>query len=112
MHFILTATDYFTKWSEAIPIPDKQATTVATALANNVFCRLGCPLEILSDQGPEFDNQLLKSICTRLNISKIRTSSYKPSTNGVAERFHRTLNAMMGKIIEDDQSHWTDHLPF
>ena len=65
----------------------------------------------MSDQGTEFDNQLLKELSVKLGINKLRTSSYKPSTNGVAERVYRTLNTMMGKVISDHQQDWTDHLP-
>jgi hypothetical protein len=108
--FILTCTDYFSKWTECIPLPDKQAHTVAKALVDNVFTRLGCPWEIVSDQGPEFDNKLLKSLCERFHIAKIRTTPYHPNSNGVAERVHRTLNSMMGRIIGEQQTDWTDHL--
>ena len=65
----------------------------------------------MSDQGIEFDNQLLKELSVKLGINKLRTSSYKPSTNGAVERIHRTLNTMMGKVISDHQQDWTDHLP-
>ena len=111
MSYILTMTDYFSKWTEAIALPDKQATTVADNLINTWICRFGCPLQILSDQGTEFDNKLLKELSSRLGIHKLRTSSYKPSTNGVAERIHRTLNTMMGKVVSDHQRDWTDYLP-
>jgi transposase InsO family protein len=111
-NYILTCTDHFSKWSTATALPDKQATTVADALIRDVFCIYGTPLEILSDQGTEFDNKLLRNLCDRLHISKIRTSAYQPSTNGIAERIHRTINNMMGRVIEEEHTHWTDHLPF
>jgi len=107
---ILTCTDYFSKWTECIPIKDKQALTVAKALVDNVFSRLGCPWEIVSDQGPEFDNNLLKSLCDCFHITKLRTTPYHPNSNGVAERVHRTLNSMMGRVIGENQTDWTDHL--
>ena len=110
--YILTCTDHFSKWCTATAIPDKKATTIADALIRDVFCIYGTPYEILSDQGPEFDNKLLHSLCEKLHISKIRTSAYQPSTNGVAERIHKTINSMMGRIIEDDHLRWTDHLPY
>jgi hypothetical protein len=112
INYIPTATDYHSKWCEAIPLPDKQAETVANALITTVFCRLGCLLQILSDQSTEFDNKLMKALCEKLHISKLRTASYKPSTNSVAERIHRTLNSVMGKIVDENQTDWTYHLSF
>jgi len=46
-----------------------------------------------------------------MEIDKVRTTAYKPSTNGVAERFHRTLNTMLGKVVSDSQRDWDDKLP-
>jgi transposase InsO family protein len=109
---LLTCTDYFSKWCTATAIPDKQATTVDDALIRDVFCIYGSAFEIISDQGTEFDNALLHNLCIKLHIAKTRTSAYQPNTNGVAERVHKTLNSMMGRVIEENHSHWTDHLPF
>ena len=47
-----------------------------------------------------------------LEIDKVRTTSYKPSTNGAVERFHRTLNAMLGKVISESQRDWDERVPF
>jgi transposase InsO family protein len=111
-NYLLTCTKYFSKWCTATALPDKQATNVADALIRDVFCICGTPLEIISDQGTELDNYLVHNLCSKLHISKIRTSAYQPSTNGVAERVHKTLNSMIGRVIGENHSHWTDHLPF
>ena len=41
----------------------------------------------------------------------MRTTAYQPSTNGAVERFHRTLNTMLGKVIKESQRDWDDRLP-
>ena len=46
-----------------------------------------------------------------MDIDKIRTTAYKPSTNGCVERFHRTLNSMIGKVIDSNHSDWDERLP-
>ena len=78
--------DYFTKWAEAYPIRDHKATTIARVLLENCFTRLGMPKEIISVQGTEFEGELVTELCKVLNISKLRTSPYRPSTNGMVER--------------------------
>jgi hypothetical protein len=50
-------TDYFTKYVEGCPIPDKSANSVERALYST-FCRHGSPAHIISDQGREFVNQV------------------------------------------------------
>lgn len=109
--YILTIVDVFTKWAEAVPLRNHEAPTVAKALVNNVLLRLGMPHQILTDRGGEFEGQLMTELCRLLQIDKIRTTSYKPSTNGAVERFHRTLNSMLGKAISEDQRDWDEMLP-
>jgi len=103
--------DLFTKWGEAIPIRNKEAVTVARALLDVVFSRFGIPYQLLSDNGKEFDNLMMKEICRLLEIDKIRTTVYKASTNGAVERFHRTLNSMLGKVVSQNQRNWDEFLP-
>ena len=55
--YLLTQTDYFTKYVEAVPLPDKSAYSVAKALYST-FCRHGAPVHVISDQGREFVNQV------------------------------------------------------
>jgi transposase InsO family protein len=109
--YILTVMDYFTKYVEAIPMANQEATSVAKALVENVIVRYGAPLQILTDQGTNFDGNLFRELCGLLGIDKVRTSSYRPSTNGLIERFHRTLNAMLGKVVSSHQRDWDEVLP-
>ena len=110
--YILTLVDHFSKWAEAIPIANHTAQTVAKALMINVFVKFGVPLQLLSDRGPEFESELFSDLMKSMDIDKIRSSAYKPSTNGVVERFHRTLNSMLGKVVSESQRGWDQKLPF
>ena len=55
---ILLIEDHFTKWYEAVPLPDQQATTMATALIEHWICRLGCLYSIHGDQRRNFESKL------------------------------------------------------
>ena len=109
--YILTVIDLFTKWAEAIPLRNKEAVTVARALMDVVFSRFGVPLQLLSDNGKEFDNIVLKEICRLLEVDKIRTTTYQARTNGGVERLHRTMNSMLAKVVAENQRDWDQHLP-
>ena len=78
---------------------------------DGVICLVGAPYRILTDQGPNFEGQLFKELCKALGIAKIRTSPYKPSTNGITERFHQTLNSMIAKCIKGSQRYWDLKVP-
>ena len=109
--YILTVVDHFSKFAFAFPLRNMEAATIARILVDNVFCLVGAPYRILTDQGPNFEGLLFKELCKAMGIAKIRTSPYKPSTNGITERFHQTLNSMIAKCIKESQRDWDLRLP-
>lgn len=73
--YIITVTDYFSKWPEAAPLPDKTAVGVANFLFS-IFCRHGWPERIISDQGREFVNAV-----TRYRVKNCTVSEQTDDTN-------------------------------
>ena len=65
--FVLTMTDYFSKYVEAVPLKDKSAVSVARGIYE-VYCRQGAPVHIITDQGKEFVNQVPVVIYLRTYI--------------------------------------------
>lgn len=110
--YILTVMDHFTTWAEAYPMRNQESITVARLLVDQWISRFGCPRQLLTDQGTCFEAALFRDMCRLLQIDKIRTSPYKPSTNGAIERFHRTLNSMLGKVVAQNQKDWSLHVPW
>ena len=98
--YIVTITDVYSKWSEAYAVKTHTATVIAKLLVDNFFSRFGMTKRLISDQGPEFESQLFPELCKHIGIEKVRTSPYKPSTNGFVERFQRTLSSMLGKVVQ------------
>jgi len=109
--YILTVIDHFTKWAEIFPMRNQEAHTVAKLLVDRVFCVHGCPIQILSDRGPNFESELFKELCQRLAIDKIRTTAYQPSTNGAIERFHATMHSLLARWVSDNHRDWDEKLP-
>ena len=79
--YILTFCDFFTKWPELIPLPDKKATTIAKELYG-IFTRYGCPDVLISDRGTEFCNAVSEAIFTYMGVEHRVSSPYHPQTNG------------------------------
>ena len=109
--YIITVIDVFSKYAEAYPVRNHTAPVVARVLVDNFFSRYGTPLRLLTDRGAEFESQIFQELCRRMDIEKIRTTAYQPSTNGCVERFHRTLNSMLAKVVQKNQRNWDDCLP-
>ena len=108
--YVLVLGDYFTRWVEAYGIPDQQAETVAERIVHEFYSRFGVSLELHSDQGRQFESNLLQDVCKLLKIKKTRTTSYHPASNGLIERFNRTL-ARMIRSFAVKNTDWDLHLP-
>ena len=98
--YVLVVGDVFSKWIEAYAIPNKEATTVAKHLAD-FFCRFGLPQRLHSDRGTEFRNKVLDEVARILQIQPTFTTAYRPQSNGMIERFNRTLIKMLKTFIDD-----------
>ena len=110
--YILLIVDQFTKWVEAVALPNQKAETVARATVENFILRLGCPLEIITDQGTNFQSDLFQELCRLLEIAKKRTTPYHPSANGQVERLNRVILQMLRCVIQEKQDTWDTKLPY
>jgi hypothetical protein len=109
--YIVVATEYLTKWPEARALPDAKATSVVSFFYEDIICRHGCPRELLTDQGTHFVNALLDALCNRLGVKHRLSTAYHPQTNGLVERFNRTLCDMLAKYSSEYQQDWDVFLP-
>ena len=109
---ILVLADHFTRWCDAIAIPDGKAETVARVLDERVFCYFGIPEVIHSDQGSQFESALFAECCKLWNCKKTRTSPYHPQGNSVVERLNRTLgNSLRALLCGSEHKEWDELLP-
>ena len=110
--YILVVSDYFTKWVEAYALPDQTAYTVAEVLFNEFISRFGVPRQIHSDQGRNFESTLFSELCKLLEVSKTRTTPYRPQSDGLVERFNRTLQQMLKTLVNEARDDWDELLPY
>jgi uncharacterized protein Smg (DUF494 family) len=107
---IITMMDGFTKWTEATPVADTTAATVAKVLVEQWITRYGVPEQIHSDRGAQFTSEVYTEMLRLLGIQGTVTPPYNPRSNKV-ERFHRIL----GEVLRSDQTkserEWPQKLP-
>ncbi|KAL5005383.1 hypothetical protein ScPMuIL_018839, partial [Solemya velum] len=75
------------------------------------MCQTRKSPQLHSDQGGNFESKLFKELCSLLGINKTRTTAYRPESDGMIERFNRTMKNILSKYVQADQSDWDLHLP-
>ena len=77
--------DQFSKWYEAVPMQNQEATTVAKSSVDCWFSRIGCPTNFHSDKGTNFMSNLFKIMCKELGIDCTSATAYHPQVNAMIE---------------------------
>ncbi|CAB4418579.1 unnamed protein product [Rhizophagus irregularis] len=108
--YIITAMDYLTKWPEARPVKEATAGQAALFIYEDIICRHGCPAKILSDQGTHFRNQIIEKLMEKFQIKHLFSTPYHPQTNGLVERFNRTLSESLAKLLTDHIDNWDSYI--
>ena len=109
--YILTIIDALTRYVIGVAIPNKEATTVAKAIMNNLVSVFGTPTQLFSDHGTEFVNNVLYGLCSSLGIERRLITPYHPSANGLVERANGTIVKILKPMVEDNPSIWDTMLP-
>ena len=107
--YILTFIDHFTKWIETRLLRSKSADEVAKAIFS-IYCRQGAPVQIISDNGTEFKNQISKALQAAHNCKLIFSTPYHPQTNGLVESTHKALKRSMVKSLGEKKENWSHYL--
>ena len=109
--YALLIVDAFTKWTEAVALPSKEAAAVARATAQQWIARYGVPEKLVSDQGSEFTAEVFKELLGILKLKHVYTTVGHPESNGLVERANRSLLNYFRKYLEDCRD-WNNILQF
>ena len=107
---VLVITDHFTRYAQAYASKTQTAQATAKLLWENFIRHYGFPEKFLSDQGRNFESELISELCKLAQVEKVHTTPYHPMTNGQCERFNSTLCNMLGTLSEKDKLDWKAHL--
>jgi transposase InsO family protein len=107
--WILTATDYFTKWIEAVPTRSTSQ-KVIISLLEDIIVRFGCPSKIVTDNASPFRSEPLVKFCEQFQIALIHSTPYYPQGNGLAESSNKSLIKLIKKLLEENKRAWDSKL--
>ena len=98
--YVLICTDSFTKYAEFIPLETKNAQEVAEKFYQNWILRHSVPVQICTDQGKEFRNQLMARLLDHLGVQSIQTTPFHPSSNAAVEVINKTAGRYLRSCAE------------
>ena len=94
------ATEYFTKWAEAVPFWKATGGAVANFIKENIIVRFGVPHRIISDNGTPFVNSDVRKMLEFYQVKHHRSSPYYPQGNGQAEATNKVLIKIISKMSQ------------
>eukprot|EP00253_Pinus_taeda_P007560 PITA_07560 len=104
--WILTATNYFTKWIEAVPCRQANDSTIIQFLESNILSRFGCPEKIIADNAASFKSKKIINFCHKFYITLGHSTTYYPQGNGLAESSNKSLINIIKKLLEQNKKNW------
>jgi hypothetical protein len=110
--WILTATDYFTKWVEAIPTRKATDSVVMDFLEENILSRFSFPRKIVTDNAQAFKSMAMVRFFQKYNIMLNHSMAYYPQGNGLAESSNKSLISIIKKVLSKKKKSWHVHLKY
>eukprot|EP00253_Pinus_taeda_P026396 PITA_26396 len=108
--WILTATDYFMKWIEAIPTRQAIDAVIISFLENNILSRFGCPNKLITDNAATFKSKRMVEFCHKYHIILGHSTAYHPQENGLVESSNKSLFNIIKKLLEINKKSWNKRL--
>ena len=108
---VLVVTDHFTRYAQVFVTTSQTALVVAQTLYKDYLVHYGWPEKLHSDQGSNFESNVIKELCTIAQVQKICTTPYNPKGNAQCEKFNRTLLSMLGTLEPGDKAKWQQWVP-
>jgi len=66
--YILAATDYFSKWAEAVPLRKVKKENVLDFIRTHIICRYGIPRYVITNNGKPVFNSLMTNLCEKVQV--------------------------------------------
>ncbi|KAG1115632.1 hypothetical protein G6F42_013892 [Rhizopus arrhizus] len=109
--YIIAAIDYLTKYVEVKAITTQTSSEIALFLYEDIISRHGCISILITDNGRPMISELVNKVCQNFGIRHKTISPYHSQSQGLIERFNRTLDSCLKKRTESEKANWDQYLP-
>jgi hypothetical protein len=106
----LVATDYFTKWTEAIPLRNMTHREVISFVWEHIIHWFGVAQTLTTDQGPSFMSDQFREFTNFMKIKMLNSSPYYVQANGQAKASNKVLIKIIKKRIKDNLRRWHEKI--
>jgi len=104
--YILVIVDYFTRYGVAEPLRTMTSGEIARMIFLSIFCKFGIPETIISDRAANLNQSVVAKLCQFFGSKKRASVSYKPDTDGAAERLIGSLKSRLRKVVFASPTQW------
>ena len=108
--FVLVATDYFTKWTETVPLKNMTHREVIEFITEHIIHRFDIPQTLTTDQSSSFISKEVRAFIESNKIKLLNSSPYYAHANGQAESSNKILIELIKKKIEENTKRWHEVL--
>jgi hypothetical protein len=99
------ASDYVSKWVEAVPVTNADSKAVCKLFKTVIFPRFGVPRVVISDGGTHFNNEKLAALLTKYEVHNHKvTTPYHQQANGQVEVSNREIKHILEKVVSKSRS--------
>lgn len=109
-YYILTATDYFSKWAETIVLRDIRHANIVHFILVHIIYRFRILEKSITDNGQPFVNNLVTKLLSKYSIKLDHSTHYYPQVNGLTEAFNKTLCKILKKTVIKRNRDWHERL--
>ena len=103
----------FSRFCWLTPIKDRGAETIGKALLERVLLDMAMfPVVLRSDRAQEFTSSVIGYMNSQLEIKHVLGSTYHPQSQGLVERMHRTMKAVITALCHDHPQKWVAMMPY
>jgi hypothetical protein len=100
--------DAFTKYIQLVALPNKEATTISSAIFKH--CQFGVPVDLITDQGKEFCTRVSKDLFKRLGVAHLKITAEHPQCNSQAKVANKMITKYLASFLDKSTLDWEPYL--
>ncbi len=75
-----------------------------------ILIRFGCPLTIITNQGVNFINDIIKYLTRQFLFKHFSSTTYYPQGNGQVESTNKVISKLLTKLVDEKKIDWDEYL--